>query len=263
MTSAPYSASRQLLARLAGLTALAVAVRWAIGVCELDWQTISRGSTQTAKFLTDFFPPQWPAWREILPAAGTTVVLALAATLIGAIAAIPVAILAARPLTPDWLRMTIRVALGVERALPEILTLLFFVVAFGLGPFAGLMALALGSMGMLAKLLADAIEGVDWRVTESVGATGASYWQRIRYGVLPQVWPALIGTALFRFDVNVRSSVILGAVGAGGIGAEIYRSMGMLQYDRATLAVLASLVVIFTCERGSEWLRAQWLGSGR
>jgi len=150
----------------------------------------------------------------------------------------------------------------MERALPEVISLLFLVVAFGLGPFAGILALALGSTGMLGKLLADAIEEVDPRIQESVEAAGATHWQMIRYALVPELLPSILGNTLFRFDVNVRSSVVLGAVGAGGVGQEIHRSMGMLQYDRATLAVLCSLVLIFGSERLSDFLRGRLLRQG-
>jgi phosphonate transport system permease protein len=147
--------------------------------------------------------------------------------------------------------------------LPEILQLLFFVVAFGLGPFSGMCALAFSSIGMLGKLVGDAIEDADDKVLESLKATGASFWQVIRYGLLPQVLPSLAANALFRFDVNVRSSVVLGAIGAGGIGAEIARSMGMLQYNRATMAVLGSLILIYAAETVSGQLRRRLLEDGR
>ncbi len=217
------------------------------------------GAVKGSSFLTNLFPPLWSAGDEIVTAALETIVLAAAATLLGALLCVPVALAASRNLAPGWLRLPVRVLLGVERALPEILTLLFFVVAFGLGLLAGILALAFASVGMLAKLLADSIEEIDPRVREGLDATGATLWQTIRYAILPQIFPALIASVLFRFDVNMRSSVILGAVGAGGIGKEIFRSMGMLQYNRATLAVMASLLLVLAAERVSDALRKRWL----
>jgi len=177
--------------------------------------------------------------------------------------AFPVGLAAAANIVPTWLRLLVRILLGAERALPEILQLLFFVVALGLGPFSGMCALAFSSIGMLGKLVGDAIEEADDKVLESLKATGASFWQVIRYGLLPQVLPSLAANALFRFDVNVRSSVVLGAIGAGGIGAEIARSMGMLQYNRATMAVLGSLILIYAAETVSGQLRRRLLEHGR
>ena len=151
----------------------------------------------------------------------------------------------------------------MERALPEIIMLLLLVAALGVGPFPGVMALAIGSIGMLGKLLADAIEEIDPRVLESVESVGATRWQVIRHAVLPEVMPALLANSIFRFEVNIRASVLLGAVGAGGIGFELNKAMNMLEYERVSVAILVTLALVFTAERGSDFLRRRVLDGGK
>jgi len=260
----PYSARRQLLRRMLGLGLWLGLFLAAASLCDLSPKILEQGLGKAPQFAQEFFPPLWTAAEEMVEPLLSTVALAMAASLLGTLFAFPVGLAAAANIVPLGLRLPVRILLGAERALPEVLQLLFFVVALGLGPFAGMCALAFSSIGMLGKLAGDAIEDADDNVLESLRATGASFSQVIRYGLLPQVLPALAANALFRFDVNVRSSVVLGAIGAGGIGAEIARSMGMLQYDRATMAVLGSLILIYSAETLSGQLRRRLLqGEGR
>jgi phosphonate transport system permease protein len=242
-----------LLAALVG----AAAVR-----CEASLQALLTGWGKAWELGALFFPPKWSESGEMVRAAGETLMMALTGTLLGAVAAIGAALAASSNLVPGPVRMTVRVLMGIERSLPEILTVLFLVAAFGIGPLAGVLGLAVASVGMLGKLLADAVEETEPTLLEAVRATGASWSQVVRYAVLPEVLPALLGNTLFRFEVNVRNSVILGAVGAGGIGQEIFHSMGMLEYDRATLAVIASFALVLSAERLSEFLRSRLLREG-
>jgi phosphonate transport system permease protein len=255
-----YSSSKRLLVRLAAGAVFAFVFYQCAVLCDLRAEIFWQGVGKAPDFIGGFFPPMWSASREILEAVLLTLLLASIATILGLFLAFPVGLAAAKNVAPPWLRLPVRLLMGVERALPDILALLFFIVAFGLGPFAGILALSLQSVGMLGKLMGDGIEEIDGPVMDGVQAVGASRWQIVRYGVLPQVLPALAANTLFRFDVNVRSSVLLGAVGAGGVGAEIFRSMGMLRYDRATLAVLGSLVLIYAAELLSGKLRQRLMG---
>ena len=259
MTS--YSASRRLLRRSAFAAALTALFIAAALRCDVRPEIFRQGLGQAPNFVASFFPPLWSAAGEMVTPVLITIVLATTATLLGLLISFPIGLAAAANVAPVWLRLPVRVILSVERAVPETILLLFFVVAFGLGPFAGVCSLALGSIGMLGKLLGDTIEEVDPAVVDSVRAAGATFTQTIRYGLLPQVLPALAAHTLFRFDVNVRNSVVLGAIGAGGIGEEIAHSMGMIQYERATVAVLGSLLVIYAAETVSGHLRRRLLGA--
>jgi phosphonate transport system permease protein len=145
--------------------------------------------------------------------------------------------------------------MSIERATPDIIVAFFFVAAFGIGPMAGIIALALGSIGMLGKLFADAMEEVDPRLLQALACTGASRAQVLRYGILPVVLPSMIANSLFRFEINIRSAALLGMVGAGGIGYELSQAMALLEYPRATVAIAVTLGLVFLTERLSGYLR--------
>jgi phosphonate transport system permease protein len=229
---------------------------------EVNVHDLLRGIGKGISLLTFFLPPDWSAFSEMVRPALVTVFICLVATPIGALFSIGFGLAGARNLAPPWLRLASRSLIAIERGLPEIVILLLLVAAFGLGPFAGVMALAVGSIGMLGKLMADAIEELDPRVLESIGAVGATRWQTIRHAVLPEIMPSLVANSIFRFEVNIRASVLLGAVGAGGIGYEMNAAMNQLDYRRATVAALVSLLLVFLSERISDYLRSRVLYAG-
>jgi len=231
--------------------------------CNVNPSDFARGIAKALPLLGMFYPPEWSAFARMVQPIGVTIMLALLATLLGTCLSVPFALAASRNIAPAWLRWTSRSLIALERGLPEIVTLLLCVAAFGLGVFPGVIALSIASIGMLAKLLADAIEEIEPQVLESVKATGATSWQVIRYAVLPEVFPSVLANCLFRFEVNVRASVLLGAVGAGGIGYELNVAMESLEYPRAAVAVLASFFLVFFSERISDFLRARILAGGK
>lgn len=251
---------KRYLLPAAVFTALVVASGYLSEVNPTDlWKGIFKG----VSLLTLFLPPDWSACKEMIQPAIVTVLICLVATPIGAVFSIMFGLAAARNIAPRWLRLTARSLIAAERGLPEIVILLVLVAAFGLGPFAGVMALAVGSIGMLGKLLADAIEEIDQRVLDAVAAVGATPWQVIRHAVLPEVLPAFLANSIFRFEVNIRASVLLGAVGAGGIGYELNAAIIQLEYRRATVAALIALLLVFLSERASDRLRSRVLGEVR
>lgn len=230
---------------------------------EVSLTDLSKGITKGLSMLSFFFPPDWSAFPEMIRPAIVTIFICLIATPIGAAFSIVFGLAGARNIAPNWLRLVSRSLIAAERGLPEIVILLLFVAAFGLGPFSGVMALALGSIGMLGKLVADAIEEIDPRITDGVAAVGATRWQVIRHAVLPEVMPALVAHSIFRFEVNIRASVLLGAVGAGGIGYELNAAINQLEYSRATVAAFVSLFLVFLSERISDRIRSRVLAGGR
>lgn len=237
---------------------------WGAAVlCKVDLTTLASGLAKGSEVLRFFFPPEWTALGEMVVPALVTVLLAAVATPLGVVLSFFFGLAGSRNLAPPWLRTPSRLVIGIERALPEIIVLLLLVAALGVGPFPGVIALAIGSIGMLGKLFADAMEEVDTRVIESVESVGATRWQVIRYAVLPEVMPALLSNSIFRFEVNLRASVLLGAVGAGGIGFELQKAMALLEYERAMMAVLVTLLLVFGAERVSDFLRRRVFDGGR
>ncbi len=154
----------------------------------------------------------------------------------------PLGLLASANLSPWWVHQPVRRVLDASRAINEMVFALLFVVAVGLGPFAGVLALFVHTTGMLAKLFSEAVEAIDPHPVEGIRATGAIAVAEILYGVLPQVMPLWVSYALYRFESNVRSASVVGMVGAGGIGVVLWDVIRAFQYAQ-TAAVLLMLVV--------------------
>jgi phosphonate transport system permease protein len=242
--------------------ALVLLMGLASHLCEVHWTAFLLGIRKGIPIVRMFFPPEWSGTTTMLQPLGITAGMALIATIMGMCLSLPCALAASSNLAPTPLRLAMRTFIGLERGMPEIVQLLLFVAIFGLGPVPGLVALSLSSIGMLAKLLADAIEEIEPSMLEAVAATGATRSQVIRYAVVPQVLPALLSNALFRFEFNVRQGVILGAVGAGGIGYVMSSAMNSLDFERASMATLLTLGLVFCSERISDQLRARIFKGG-
>ena len=224
-------------------------------VCKADFTSLEQGLLKGVSFIGFMFPPDWSAFGEMVQPAFQSIVIAFLGTVFGTLLAIVFALFAASNITNKWVRNITRFFIGLERSLPEIIIVLLLIAAFSLGPMAGILTLTLGCIGMIGKLLADVIEELDPVMMESMASVGANKLQVIIFGVLPQIMPNLISYTLFRFEINIRLSVILGAVGAGGIGYELDYSFGMLQYHRAFTALLVIIAMIFGTEHLSQRLR--------
>ena len=211
--------------------------------------------------LANLFARMWPPvateWPRYLEATWITGGMVVAATGLGFLISVPVAILAARNTTlHPVVHAVARGLVALARAIPSIVWALLLVRAIGIGPVAGVLAMTLSSFGMLGKLFADAIEEVDPKPLDALTATGASRIQVFVGGVLPQVLATWLSLSLFRLDINVRRSVILGFVGAGGIGFELQRVLGQLAYQRAFTIVAIIFVFVIALERLSAWVRS-------
>lgn len=204
-------------------------------------------------------PPNFGALgADLFTAAAQTVAIGVVATAIGVVLSIPVGILAARNVSPHaglyWLA---RAWILAVRAVPELILAVVFVAALGLGPIAGTCALAIGSVGFLAKLVADAVEEIDTGPIEAVRSVGGGWWKTLFAAVLPQSMPAMVGSSLYLFDVNVRTSTILGIVGAGGVGFLLFESIRTLNFDVAGAIVIVIFVIVYAIERLSGWIRSR------
>jgi len=182
---------------------------------------------------------------------------ALFGTVVGMFVALPLAIFAARNVTPSRVLYGIaRATIALTRAVPDLIWALLFVTAVGLGPFPGALALAVHSIGMLGRLFSEVIEDMDMGPVEALTLTGASRLQVFTHAVVPGVAPSLLGITLYRLDENVRSSLVLGFVGAGGIGFQILSAMNLFQYRDVSLYLLLTFVLVLVVERLSATLRA-------
>jgi phosphonate transport system permease protein len=176
-----------------------------------------------------------------------TVQIAIWATALAVFFGIPFAILASSNVCPQWVVQPTRRLMDSFRAIHEMVFALLFVVAVGLGPIAGVLALAIHNIGIIAKLFSEAVEAIDPRPVEGIRATGASRLQEVIFGVVPQVMPLWSSYTLYRLETNVRSATVLGIVGAGGIGQSLYENIRSFNYaDTATiiLIVIATVVIV-------------------
>lgn len=241
---------RFLLATVLLICAIAAGIS-----CKVSLTDLRAGIPAAVRFVAFMFPPELSALQEMLKPAFDTILFAFLATVFGSVLSFIFALAAAANLSPSWIRNTTRFLLTIERALPEVIILLLLISALGMGPFPGVVALSLGCIGMLGRLFADAIEEINPRVLESIASVGANKLQIIRYGVIPEVYPSIISNTLFRFEVNIRLSILMSAVGAGGIGYELFHAFNILQYERATAIILVILTLIFLTEKLSDYLR--------
>ncbi|MEU4314511.1 phosphonate ABC transporter, permease protein PhnE [Nocardia sp. NPDC024068] len=203
-------------------------------------------------------PPNFEALgTELFDAALQTVAIGLVATAIGVVLSIPLGILGAANVSPHpVLYWFARAWILVVRAVPELIIAVVFVAALGLGPIAGTCALAIGSIGFLGKLVADGVEEIDPGPLEAVRAVGGGWWKTLFAAVIPQTVPSMIGSSLYLLDVNIRTSTVLGIVGAGGIGYLLFEAIRTLNFDIAGAIVIVVFVIVYTIERLSGWIRS-------
>jgi len=215
------------------------------------------GLPNAAETLALFWPPETGGiLGDLLAQLVVTVQIALAATLIGAVLALPIGALAARNVAPaPAVAAAFRIAVVTVRGVPELILAIVLVVITGLGPVAGTLALAIGAVGLLGKLVADSLEETDVQVQQAVRAGGASRLQVFLAATLPQAAPAFVAHVLYQLDVNIRSATLLGIVGAGGIGFYLLNASRVGQFGVVTTVMLMVFVAVLAVELLALWLR--------
>lgn len=222
-----------------------VAISWSWRGSGFSLTGLIDGAPRIGEFLVRLWPPNFDRLPTILVLLRETLQMAIIGTFFGAALSLLIAFGATSTIAPKWLYAVTRLILNALRSIPDLVFGLMFVSAVGLGPFAGILALILGSIGSIAKVFAEAMEAVDKGPVEALTSTGASRRQVIAYGVLPQAAPMLISYTLLLFEGNVRGATILGLVGAGGIGMELTTAMRLYDYGHV-FAILISIIVLVT-----------------
>ena len=213
---------------------------------------------QAADIGARMVPPKWSYMSQLWKPAWDTVNIATIGTIIAMVIAIPVAFAAARNTTPHLLVRSAALFIIVSsRSVNSLIWALMLVFILGPGILAGTIAIGLRSVGFCAKLLYEAIEEIDQSQVEAIEATGASRVQKIVYGILPQVMPTIAGFGIYRWDINIRESTILGLVGAGGIGLQLSGSLNTLAWTQVSMILLVILATVFI----SEWVSAKVRGA--
>jgi phosphonate transport system permease protein len=209
--------------------------------------------------------PEWLwGWRKWSLLLGETILISYVGTLFGAVLAFALNFLAAENTSPaPWLRFVIKRLMEFARTVPGIVFALIFVIAFGLGPMAGVLAIALHSIGALGKQYAEMVENIDMKPVEGVRSTGASWLSCMRFAVLPQVAAGFASYTLLRFEINVREASVMGFVGAGGIGTELVVAVRKFYYSDVSAILLMIVLTVFVIDIGTGWIRERLLGKGR
>ena len=242
----------------AASAAIAAAILWSFITTDVDISRLFSAGPRIADFLGRMFPPDPSVTAEIVRGSGETLRIAILGTLGAVLMSVPLGLLATETMVAPVLHRPVRVLLALIRAIPLILVAMLMVGAVGLGPLPGIIAVAFHATGMLAKFYAEAIDGVGRAPIEALESAGAGPLARLRHAIWPQMAPVVARDTIFRFELNLRESLILGIVGAGGIGFYIQTYVRSFQYDKAASVTLAVIVMVFAIEAANVALRRRF-----
>ncbi len=238
---------------------------WCLYDFNFSPERIWNGLGRFGRVLSFMFPPHiwttWEAWAEILEGLGETLSMAFMGTVLGAVIAFPLSFLGAKNINRIfWLRQGSRRFYDVIRAFETLILALIFIRAFGLGPLAGIMAIAVSEIGTFSKLFSEALENTSRKPVEGVMASGGSRLQTIRYAIMPQVLPVHLSVLLYNFESNVRSGTILGIVGAGGIGFLLSDRISAYRWDEAWSIIFLIIAMVYLIDWLSALVRTRLIG---
>jgi phosphonate transport system permease protein len=242
--------------RRAGLAVVLVVAVLAWFAAGLELDKLLRAPARIADlFGLLFFPPQWDSFGIAMRGMLESVQMAWLGTLMAAVLSLPLSLLAARNVSGRFGSEAVRQVLNAIRAFPELVLVILIVTVFGLGPVTGTIALGIHSIGTLGKLSSEAVESIDRGPLEAVDAVGGTWSQRMRWGVLPQAMPEIVAFWLYRFEINIRASAVLGVVGAGGIGAQLTETLRYKEFGRAGMAFIVVVGVTLVIDAISGRIR--------
>lgn len=254
--AAARSGRRALILRIATVLVVVIASLWITDF--LDGQRLADGIPAIGVMLSEMFPPDFRRIDQWVQPMLETLAMSVAGTALAIFASVPIAFLAARNTTPGPITYHIaRNVLNALRAIPELIMGIVFVAAVGFGMLPGVLALGLHSIGMVGKFFAEAIEHAHPAPIEAARAAGASEFQVISHGVLPQVLPQFADVTMYRWEYNFRASTVMGMVGAGGIGTELMSSLRLIDYPQVSAILIVILGAVIVVDGLSNWLRVR------
>ena len=239
-----------------------VLVLLAVAVKPVEMGHISKlftNSQNMREFGADLMHPNFDAWRLYVAQMWLTIQIAMWGTALAVVIAVPFGLACARNVSPPWLQQPMRLLMNLLRSIPDLVVGTLFIVAVGLGPFAGVMALAINTGGVLAKLFSEAVESIDKGPVEGVRATGANRLQEVVWGIIPQVAPLWTSYALYRFESNSRSATVLGLIGAGGIGQLLFETLNAFDYHHLSAIIIVIIVAVTLIDLLSQAMRSRLL----
>ena len=232
---------------------------WAWQGAEMRPLDLIRDADNMRIYAREFFPPNFYDWRIYLHEMVITLHIALWGTVLAIVAAVPLGLLSAHNVAPPWVHQPVRRLMDLCRSINEMVFAMLFIVAVGLGPFAGVLALFVHTTGTLAKLFSEAVEAIDERPVEGIRAMGGHKLAEVVYGIFPQVMPLWLSYSLYRFESNVRSASVVGMVGAGGIGVVLYEVIRGFQYAQTCAVLLMLAITVTVIDMFSAWLRKRFI----
>jgi len=247
------------LLRLLAYAGVLEVLAWSYQGAGIKPVELARDSGNILTLLREFVPPDFSQWRDYVGEMVLTVQIAIWGTGLAVLCAVPCGLLCAGNVAPWWVARPVRRMMDVCRSINELVFAMLFVVAVGLGPFAGVLALWVHTTGILAKLFAEAVEAIDPHPVEGVRATGARGIEEIVYGVIPQVMPLWVSFSLYRFESNVRSASVIGLVGAGGIGQMLWEIIRAFQFQQACAIMLVIVAAVTLIDAASQQLRRAFI----
>jgi phosphonate transport system permease protein len=248
----PVTTAIRTVAQL-GLAALAA---WMLGRLGIQWEYVADAPSQIGDLMGRMFPPEWSFAPALVGPLVQTINIATLGTALAIVLSLPVALLAARNTTLNAATYGLaRLVMVVSRSVDTLIWALLFIIIVGPGSLAGMCAVAVRSIGFVSKLVAEGIEEIDRGQVEAVAATGAGWGTTLLYAIVPQVRPVFAGVCIYRWDINVRESTVLGLVGAGGIGFALNEAILGLEWSRVGMILVIVLAVVLASEAGSAWLR--------
>lgn len=228
--------------------ALALALLWSVTSADMGLDKFVGAGPRLGEFLTRMMPPDLSVWREVLRGLAETLRIAILGTFFAVLLSAGLAVLAAETLVPAAIWRPVRGLLAMIRSIPLILVAMLMVGAVGLGPLPGILAITFHATGMLAKFYAEAIDNVAAAPVAALESAGAGRVQQLRWAIWPQMAPVILRDTVFRFELNLRESLVLGIVGAGGIGLYVQTYVRSFQYDKAATVTLAIVVLVLASE---------------
>ncbi|MBR3192808.1 phosphonate ABC transporter, permease protein PhnE [Bosea sp. (in: a-proteobacteria)] len=248
--------SPSILVRIGLAAVLAILFAFCVELAEIDLAALVSGLPRLVAWAAKSWPPYLGDLDIYWLRAAETIAIATVATAVATLLAFPLSVFIARNTSPSpWLATPVRLAVNCFRGVDTIVFALLFVAAVGLGPFAGVLGMIVHSLGVIAKLNAEAIETVPQAPLEAAAMTGASRSKVVSYALLPSVLPNLASVSLYVWEANVRTSTILGIVGAGGIGIEIKAAIDLLDFPKLLTVTAIMLVMVTIIDQLSAWLR--------
>jgi phosphonate transport system permease protein len=258
---APLPPQRSMVQRAPDLLVWGgVIVLLMIGFKPVEMHNVTKlftNSDNMRQFGSELVHPDFTDLKLYISMMWLTIQIAMWGTFLAVIIAIPVGLACARNVSPVWLQQPMRFLMNLLRSIPDLVVGTLFLVAVGLGPFAGVMALAINTGGVLAKLFSEAVESIDKGPVEGVRATGANRLQEIVWGVIPQVAPLWTSYALYRFESNSRSATVLGLIGAGGIGQLLFDALNAFAYHKLAAIIVVIVVAVSLIDLLSQAMRSR------